>query len=255
MNTTLIKSALIPIFSLMIHSSSYAQTNDAILSQMSDRLRQTLDLLRVWSNDNLSKSEKLEKYLTNEYSRDNANSAYINKEAWDEVKALNQNSLMLLEASYAFARKTESASEYISDSIRTSAWDECIKEDDCSFVKLNEMMDKEALELSSYAKNNAHKTQQMLLESIDKLNELCSESKEAPGLNSSIDTLSKVNSTQASALVSLTSQVSNLVRITAHDYQSRLQDNEIVKKSDELYYADSGKLKSPHLEMRLEHYE
>lgn len=58
-----------------------------------------------------------------------------------------------------------------------------------------------------------------LIESIDKLNEMCGESQEAKGLNSSIDTLSKVNSTQVTALSSLSGQVSNLARITAHNYQ------------------------------------
>ncbi|MGN0894186.1 MAG: hypothetical protein ACI4ND_04230 [Succinivibrio sp.] len=255
MNTSLIRVIIITLYVLMLQPCAMANSSDAVLVQMSKRLKESLEILRVWSKDNLSKSEDLSKYLSREYERDNANSEYINKEAWNEVKALNQNSLMLLEASYAFANKTKSTSEYISDSIRTKAFEECIKEEDCTFVKLNSMMDQEALELSSYAKENAQKTQQMLLENINKLNELCNESKDAPGLNSSIDTLSKVNSTQAGAMLSLTNQVSNLVRITAHDYQSRLQDHEIEKKSDELFYADSGKLKSPHLEMRLESYE
>lgn len=48
---------------------------------------------------------------------------------------------------------------------------------------------------------------------------MCGESQDAKGLNSSIDTLSKVNSTQVTALSSLSGQVSNLARITAHNYQ------------------------------------
>ena len=89
----------------------------------------------------------------------------------------------------------------------------------------------------------------------DKLNEMCGESQDAKGLNSSIDTLSKVNSTQVTALSSLSGQVSNLARITAHNYQMQKQNEELKQKADELYYADTGTVESPHLDTSLKNYE
>ena len=95
-------------------------------------------------------------------------------------------------------------------------------------------MDEESLEISDFTKKSASDTQKALIESIDKLNEMCGESQDAKGLNSSIiDTLSKVNSTQVTALSSLSGQVSNLARITAHNYQMQKQNEELKQKADE----------------------
>ena len=88
---------------------------------------------------------------------------------------------MLLEASYAFAKKTESAAEFSKNSIRTDAWEKCIRSKNCTFKKLNEMMDEEFLEISDFTKKSASDTQKALIESIDKLNEMCGESQEAKG--------------------------------------------------------------------------
>ncbi len=92
-------------------------------------------------------------------------------------------------------------------------------------------------------------TQKNLMDSIDKLNELSLESKNAPGLNSAIDTLSKVNSTQATALVSLTNQVSNLNKLTASSIQAKRQEDELRRKGDDLYYQGDNQVKSPHFDL------
>ncbi|MBQ8023201.1 MAG: hypothetical protein IJ254_02915 [Succinivibrio sp.] len=219
------------------------------------QLNNTLAILRSWSNENKTKSDKLETYIKHDNVREQDNYEYQHKETWAKVKDLNQNSLMLLEASYAFAKKTESAAEFSKNSIRTDAWEKCIRAKNCTFKKLNEMMDEESLELSDFTKKSASDTQKALIESIDKLNEMCGESQEAKGLNSSIDTLSKVNSTQVTAISSLSGQVSNLARITAHNYQMQKQNEELKQKSDELYYADTGTVQSPHLDTSLKNYE
>lgn len=117
------------------------------------------------------------------------------------------------------------------------------------------MMDEESLELSDFTKKSAQETQKALIESIDRLNEMCGESQDAKGLNSSIDTLSKVNSTQVSALTSLSGQVSNLARITAHNYQMQKQYEELRQKADEIFYADTANVESPHLDTSLKNYE
>lgn len=236
---------------------SYSQ-GEMTYSQGQELIRQmnsTLSLLRSWSQENKEKADKLEQYIKRDNLREQDNYEYEHKETWSKVKALNQNSLMLLEASYSFAKNTESAAQYSQDSIRTEAWEKCIRSENCSFKKLNKMMDEESLKISDFTKKSALDTQKALMESIDKLNEMCGESQEARGLNSSIDTLSKVSSTQVTALSSLSGQVSNLARITAHSYQLQKQNEELKQKADELYYADNGTVESPHLDTSLKNYE
>ena len=112
-------------------------------------------------------------------------------------------------------------------------------------------MDKEALELSFFTSENALKTQQTLLDNIDKLEEFSNNSKDSKGLNSSIDALSKINSAQASALVTLTSQISNLNKLTADTYQNEINEKQLAQKSDELFFASNNEVKSPHLDLEV----
>ena len=111
--------------------------------------------------------------------------------------------------------------------------------------------DKEALELSFFTSENALKTQQTLLDNIDKVEEFSNNSKDSKGLNSSIDALSKINSAQASALVTLTSQISNLNKLTADTYQNEINEKQLAQKSDELFFASNNEVKSPHLDLEV----
>lgn len=238
----LLLTSMLIFTSLTVNAEEKAMTysqGQELIQQMNS----TLAVLRSWSNENKTKSDKLENYIKHDNVREQDNYEYQHKETWAKVKDLNQNSLMLLEASYAL------------NSIRTDAWEKCIRSKSCTFKKLNEMMDEESLEISDFTKKSASDTQKALIESIDKLNEMCGESQDAKGLNSSIDTLSKVNSTQVTALSSLSGQVSNLARITAHNYQMQKQNEELKQKADELYYADTGTVESPHLDTSLKNYE
>lgn len=220
-----------------------------------ERLNTTLSVLQNWSADNTNKANRLEQYFTKENVREDNNVAFRNKEAWSEVDKLNQNSLMLLEASYAFAKKTESAADFNAQSLRSKAWDDCLSEENCNFKKLNEMIDEEALKISEFTKTNALDTQKALLDSIDKLNDFSNQSRDSIGLNDSIDTLSKVNTTQASALMSLANQITNLTKLTAHNIQSQKEQREIEKKAEELYFAQNNPVKSDHLSIKLSDYK
>ena len=117
---------------------TYSQGQELI-----QQMNNTLAILRSWSNENKTKSDKLENYIKHDNVREQDNYEYQHKETWAKVKDLNQNSLMLLEASYAFAKKTESAAEFSKNSIRTDAWEKCIRSKSCTFKKLNEMMEEE----------------------------------------------------------------------------------------------------------------
>ena len=97
---------------------TYSQGQELI-----QQMNSTLAVLRSWSNENKTKSDKLENYIKHDNVREQDNYEYQHKETWAKVKDLNQNSLMLLEASYAFAKKTESAAEFSKNSIRTDAWE------------------------------------------------------------------------------------------------------------------------------------
>lgn len=235
---------------LGVSSLSFGSSNsnsDAMLNS----LNKTYNLLVQWSEHNLKKENELKAFLQKDQKRVQNNSEFLHKDTWDKVKNLNHDSLMLLEASYAFAMQTKSASDYQSSTIRSKAWQECLKEENCSFKKLNSMLDHEALELSNFTKENAITTQKLLLNSINELEEFSNNSKDSQGLNSSLDALSKVNATQANALVSLTNQISNLTKLNALNAQSTIETRQLEQKADELFYDDSIKVKSEHFELAL----
>ena len=217
-------------------------------------LEKTLDLLHAWSEDNTNKANKLEKYFHKDNDRTENNIKYTSKEAWEDVKDLNQNTLMLLESSYEFAKKTASASEYGESSMKTSAWERCIKTSHCNFKLLNEMIDEESLKLFSFTKDNASKTQALLIDNIDRLNEFSAQSFEAVGLNDSVDTLARINSASANALNSLAGQISNLSKLQAHQLQSAKYKEQLAQKATDKYIASQKKVKSQHLSTRLSDY-
>ncbi len=220
-------------------------------SEMLDKLNSTYKAIKAWSEDNTRKANRLEKYFENENSREENNSNFQNKESWKEVYELNQNSLMLLEASYAFAKSTESAAGYSEDALRSDAWLKCLKSESCNFRKLNQMIDNDALSVCAHTKENAVKTQKMLIESIDKLNEFSMQSEESLGLNDSIDTLSKVNATQANALVQLTAQISDLNRISTSEITKAHEKEQLKEKADELFLRNNNQTKSHHLDVTM----
>ena len=257
--TKMIKNSFILIVIFTINNA-LAETNSNGMTQwqgnkLIEQLNSTLMVLQNWSADNTNKANRLGQYFTKENVREDNNFTFRNKEAWNEVNKLNQNSLMLLEASYAFAKKTESAANFNSESIRSKAWDDCLSEDKCNFKKLNEMIDEESLKISEFTKTNAQDTQKALLDSIDKLNDFSNQSRDSVGLNDSIDTLSKVNTTQANALMSLANQITNLTKLTAHEIQSQKEQREIEKKAEELYFAQNNQVKSDHLSIKLSDYK
>ena len=113
------------------------------------------------------------------------------------------------------------------------------------------MIDNDALSVCAHTKENAVKTQKMLLESIDKLNEFSMQSEESLGLNDSIDTLSKVNATQANALVQLTAQVSDLNRISTSEITKAHEKEQLKEKADELFLRNNNQTKSHHLDVTM----
>ena len=232
---------------IVANQARSSDTNEAMVAS----LNKTYSLLKKWSDHNLDNEAQLRSFAKKEHARVEDNTTFEHKYAWNKVKELNRNSLMLLEASYAFAKQTQTASDYQASAIRSKAFEECLKEEDCNFKKLNALMDKEALELSFFTSENALKTQQTLLDNIDKLEEFSNNSKESKGLNSSIDALSKINSAQASALVTLTNQISNLNKLTADTYQNEINEKQLAQKSDELFFASNNEVKSPHLDLEV----
>lgn len=100
----LLLTSMLIFTSLTVNAEEKAMTysqGQELIQQMNS----TLAVLRSWSNENKTKSDKLENYIKHDNVREQDNYEYQHKETWAKVKDLNQNSLMLLEASYAFAKR------------------------------------------------------------------------------------------------------------------------------------------------------
>ena len=82
-------------------------TSSGSNNAMAATLNKTYALLKKWSDHNLDNEAQLRTFAKKEHERVQDNTSFEHKYAWDQVKALNRNSLMLLEASYAFAKQTQ----------------------------------------------------------------------------------------------------------------------------------------------------
>jgi len=224
-----------------------ASQGDAVIRE----LKAAHKVIDRWSNENIEKTRRLEDFFHTQNSREHNNTVFHSKESWNQISSLAAESSLLLEASYALAKNMESAVTYKKDSIRSRAFEKCLKSGSCSFKKLSGMLDTSAMELSENTKKNAISTQKNLIKAIKELKALNLQSKHSLGLNDSIDALARISSTQASSMMQLSSQIGTLTELNAMALQNRIEKRDIEKKELENFFKSPKKVRSEHLNLRI----
>lgn len=228
-------------------SSVVVAKTSSIISQ----LNEGLDVLKQMSDKNTKDLSELKNSINEQNRKNDKNSTFYNKKSWEKVKSLTKDYLLLLEASYAFARNSQTQSEMSADEQRALAWSSCLSDGKCNFKKINTLLQKNDLELSTFIKENAKNTQSTLIDSIDKLNELSLEAQGSEGLNSSIDALTKVSTTQANVLVSLSTQISNLAKLKAQMIANEKEKAHLTDLADSKAMKADTNVRSDHMSVML----
>lgn len=215
------------------------------------QLNEGLDVLKKMSDKNTKDLSELKNSIIEQNSKNEKNSIFYNKKSWEKVKSLTKDYLLLLEASYAFARHSQTQSQMSDDEQRALAWSSCLSDGQCNFKKINTLLEKNDLNLSTFIKENAKNTQATLIDSIEKLNELSLEAQGSEGLNSSIDALTKVSTTQANVLVSLNTQISNLAKLKAQITENELKKAHLTALADQKAMKADTNIRSDHMSVML----
>ncbi|MGN0901821.1 MAG: hypothetical protein ACI4M9_00925, partial [Succinivibrio sp.] len=220
-----IKNTALTLFLFCIAAYRSAFCDDTITKEqgntMITSLCNTYNLLNQMSITNNQNVASLKEVINKSQQADNLNNTYQHKDNWQKVKKLNQDSMVLLEASYSFLKQLETTADYNASALNSKAFEECLATGNCNFKKLNELIDEQDLNLCQKVRSDAAKSQQKILSDIEALDELIMDGESSLGLNSSIDTLSKITSSQNSTLNSLTAQISDLTTLTASLESSR----------------------------------
>ena len=172
--------------------------------------------------------------------------------AFDDVRNLSQKDILLLEAAYSFAKQNEAQAGLSENSLKTLAFEKCINDGDCTFEKLNSMIDEEALKLAVEVKKQSVSTQKDLLEKINTLNDFISDSQNSETLSYSIKILSKINIYQGQMLTRLSEQIAILSNLEAHKMQLEHQSSVNQEKASEQFFNAKDTIHSKHLNISLQ---
>ena len=227
-----------------------AGASEAALSELVSELRRGTEILEEWSENNRSQTAELVELAARDTDTGERDSALPNSETWERITALNQNHRLLLAAAQDSVDEYAALAGYLAASERSSAWRECLASADCSFREINEACSEQTIALAEEAEESARQLQENLAEALEELDGFSGEARDSAGLNSTLDTLSKVSALSAGSLISLSSQISSLVEITARSARIRSR-GEVASSAADARFWEAGSVSSEHLSVRI----
>lgn len=239
--------ALILALYLAINNVYASSSNDAELRHMLALLREHTELLQKWSERNQEQNAELLELTSKSSER---NDITPNKDTWEKVNTLNQKSRLLLEACADTVDEYKSIGNYLLASERSQAWTVCQQADNCDFYKVTQAYDRQTLELAQNAYDKGALLGENLQEALAKLDAFSSEAQNAEGLNSSIDTLSKVSSMTANSIITLTSEMHSLLELSALNSKKDSEKELLSAVADE-NFLKSNNISSEHLSLKI----
>lgn len=205
-------------------------------SLISENVVQRVLAIEQWAHDNLRQLEQLTSLDKGNEILDGTqilmaqNYAMDNKASWQEVQALQEESLTLLHAAKSMWEEFGSAQKYYAAFHKAQAWDKCMQGTHCSFSRALEEMDDAAISQSLQAYQNAEDMNFKLQGQIERLQQLNAESENTASEAATLDALSKINGHVASSMVDLNNQIAQL---------TKLQSHHMAKESNEALAHDS----------------
>ncbi len=231
--------------------SCEARDNDSeTVDKISTSVESTLNILVNMCEDNQKRTRMIEQYLNEQKDHKETQETMHYKDAWREVKSLNQSATLLLEASYAMAKEQVSGTNNEIDRLKVTTWEECLKHE-CSFKKMNALLNKNTLTYLRKTKESALKTEEYLKDNLETLKDFNDEAQKTHGINDTLDMLNKVNSAQATALVQLNSQFASLKNLRTKEMEDQLNLEKIKEEAELQFFTSKEEQNSNHMQMRL----
>lgn len=214
-------------------------------------LNKQTKILKEWSQRNQKQNEELLKLSDKSSQREDLNHKVPNKNTWDKVKKLNQNSRLLLEACADTVDEYVSIGNYIKAYERSKAWNVCQDLNKCDFYNVTSSYNQETLELAQDTQEKGEILGKNLQQALAELDNFNLEAQNTEGLNASIDTLSKVNSMTANSIITLTSQLNNLLNLSSLQAQKQSNLELLNAKADE-EFLQTYNINSEHFSLNMD---
>ncbi len=221
------------------------------LHSMLNILNKQTKILKEWSQRNQKQNEELLKLSDKSSQREDLNHKVPNKNTWDKVKKLNQNSRLLLEACADTVDEYVSIGNYIKAYERSKAWNVCQDLNKCDFYNVTSSYNQETLELAQDTQEKGEILGKNLQQALAELDNFNLEAQNTEGLNASIDTLSKVNSMTANSIITLTSQLNNLLNLSSLQAQKQSNLELLNAKADE-EFLQTYNINSEHFSLNMD---
>lgn len=180
--------------------------------------------LDQWARDNLAQADQLSSLnVGNDIAQGTQNLMDQNyamdfKGTWEQINALQEDSLVLLHATKSAWEEFGSVGQYLSSFYKANAWEECFNSGTrCTFAQVVKKLDDEAIEQALTAYRHAEAMSARLEHQVQELQSLSRESQDSTSAAGTLDALSKINGSVASSLVDLNSQVALMTRLQSHE--------------------------------------
>lgn len=210
---------LSPGFCRNAHAAVMAVIDNTLVGE---NVVQRVLAIEQWAHDNMRQLEQLNSLDQGNVILDDTqqlmvkNYAMDSKGSWQQVQALQEESLTLLHAAKSMWEEFGSAQHYYASFHKAQAWDKCMQGQHCTFARALEEMDNQAISQSMQAYQNAEEMNTKLQGQIELLQELNQESENSESQAGTLDALSKINGHVASSMVDLNNQMAQLTKLQSH---------------------------------------
>ena len=191
---------------------------------LTENIMHRLLYLNQWAKDNLNQADQLSSLNVGnnivQGTQDlmQQNYAMDFKGTWDQINALQENSLVLLHATKSTWEEFGSVGQYLASFYKADAWERCLTTGKrCTFSDVVKRLDDEAIEQALDAYRHAEAMGDKLETQVQELQSLSQESQSSQSAAGTLDAMSKINGSVASSLVDLNSQVALLTKLQSHE--------------------------------------
>ena len=192
---------------------------------LSESIRQRVMSIEQWARDNLNQAEQIarltdsQNILSGTQELMDKNYAMEQKQSWQQVTGLQQDSLLLLHAAEALWDEVGSAQQYYAAFHKAQAWAQCFTSNthSCSFGEALRYIEESKLNQALKAYEQAEQVAQKLQEQIKEIQALSQEGAQSQSQAGTLDALAKINGSVAASMVDLNAQVSLLTKLQSHN--------------------------------------
>lgn len=189
---------------------------------LQESMYQRVLAVEQWAKDNLNFAKELKSLdLGNDILNQTQNLMadnfkMQNKQTWQKITNLQEQSLALLHASKASWQEFGSANAYYASFLKAQAWEECMQSKHCSFQQAVQKLENSSINQAIQASKNAQAMNDKLNYQIQQLQSLNQESSQTLSQAATLDALSKINGAVASSMIDLNGQIATLTQLQSH---------------------------------------